>query len=148
MQWDVYKARGPSIAHWNLELSLDCKVQLIIFVRGSAKRSELFLPPQLSCDVTLDWLLHDAVSFTSHSSWLSCLTTQNNFGVHVAGSGEHMAKRKKLSAFMLQFLDFQGRGGKGGEREGGEAESNSSTCSLPWYQSQYCSPTCSLATSP
>lgn len=78
-----------SLLGWNLELSLDCKVQLMIFVQASA---ELFLFPRLSCDVALRRLLHPAVSFTSHSSWLFYLTTQNNFGVHIVGNGEHMAK--------------------------------------------------------
>lgn len=88
-----YSVLNPSR---NLEFSLGCKAQLIIFVQRCVKASELFLFPQLSCDVTLGWLLPPAVSFTSHFSCLFYLTTQSNFGVHIMENGEHLSKGKSL----------------------------------------------------
>lgn len=78
----------------NLELSLDCEAQPMIFVQRSVKASEMFLFLQLPHHVTPGWLLPPAVSFTSHFSWLFYLTAQSDFAVHLMGNGEHVAKGK------------------------------------------------------
>ena len=58
-------------------MSLGCKVQLMIFVRGSAKESEMFLVPQLSAGLTASscYALHIPLFLAfplNHSEQLWC----------------------------------------------------------------------------